>query len=137
MENTSKTSVSINDFQTIRLLGKGEYGKVLLVRKIDSGELFALKIMKKKLIQDKNQIEHTKSERSVLERSSHPYIVRLRYAFRTKLKLFLVLEYCHGGELYYHINNFKRFSEPRAKFYSACIILALDYLHSKNIIYRE
>ena len=137
MESLPKQSMTIDDFETIRLLGKGEYGKVLLVRKKDTGTLFALKIMKKKLIEVKNQIQHTRSERSILERANHPYIVRLRYAFRTKLKLYLVLEYCPGGELYFHINKFKKLPEDRAKFYAACIILALDYLHSQDIIYRE
>lgn len=137
MEPTTHQPISIDDFETIRMLGKGEYGKVLLVRKKASGELFALKILKKKLISDKNQIQHTKAERSVLQRASHPFIVRLRYAFHTQQKLYLVLEYCPGGELYYHLSALKRFPEDRARFYAGCIILALDYLHDNNIIYRE
>ena len=137
MEETTRRTISVDDFETIKLLGKGEYGKVVLVRKIDSGELFALKILKKRLIQDKNQIDHTKSERSILERVSHPYIVHLRYAFQTKLKLYFVLEYCPCGELYNHLSKDRRFPEARAKFYAACIVLALNYLHENNIIYRE
>lgn len=137
MEPAAHQSVSIEDFETIRMLGRGEYGKVLLVRKKASGELFALKILKKKLISEKNQIQHTKAERSILQRADHPFIVRLRYAFHSSLKLYLALEYCPGGELYFHINQQKTFPEARAKFYAACIVLALDYLHSLNIIYRD
>ena len=134
---SAKKPISINDFEIIRLLGKGEYGKVLLVQKKFTTELFALKILKKKVIQEKNQVQHTLSERSVLQKSNHPYIVHLHYAFQSKAKLYMVLEYCAGGELYFHLNRHQRFSETRSKFYAACIFLAINYLHSQNIIYRE
>jgi serine/threonine protein kinase len=137
MVTSEKKKLTIDDFETIRLLGKGEYGKVLLVRKKASGNLYALKIIKKKLIEKKKQIQHTKAERSILQKVDHPYIIHLKYAFHTSLKLYLVLEYCPGGELYFHINKYKRLSEDRAKFYSACIVLALDYLHERDIVYRE
>lgn len=137
MEPLICKSLSLDDFEIIRLIGKGEYGKVLLVQKKNTSELFALKILKKKLIEEKKQIQHTLSERSVLQRSKHPYIIHLHYAFHTKSKLYLVLEYCPGGELYFHLSTCKRFSEVRAKFYAACITLAVNYLHSKNIVYRE
>jgi protein-serine/threonine kinase len=137
MEKSFKSQVKIEDFETLRLIGKGEYGKVLLVRKLSSGELLAMKIIKKKLIEAKNQVEHTKAERSILEKATHPYIVRLRYAFHTNLKLYMAMEYCPGGELYFHLSKYKRFSEDRAKFYASCIVLALNYLHESNVVYRE
>ncbi len=137
MESIPKRPVSIDDFEVIRLLGKGEYGKVLLVQKKHSTDLFAMKILKKKHIKEKRQVQHTLSERSVLTKARHPFIVQLHYAFQTPQKLYLVLEYCPGGELYFHISKFKRFPEDRSKFYAACIALSLSYLHSQNIIYRE
>ena len=137
MEQVGKKVMSLDDFEIIRLLGKGEYGKVLLVQKKNSNQLFALKILKKKLIEEKKQVQHTLSERSVLEKARHPYIVHLHYAFHTKAKLYMVLEYCPGGELYFHLNCLKRFPEDRAKFYASCIILALNYLHANKVIYRE
>ena len=137
MESVTKHGACLDDFEIIRLLGKGEYGKVLLVQRKNTSDLFALKILKKKLIQEKNQVEHTWSERSILHRSRHPYIIHLHSAFHTRDKLYLVLEYCPGGELYFHLSIYKRFSEARARFYSACIVSALGYLHEKHIIYRE
>ena len=137
MEALTKKSVCLDDFEIIRLLGKGEYGKVLLVQKKKTSSLFALKILKKRLIEEKKQIQHTLSERSILQKVDHPYIVHLHAAFHTKEKLYLVLEYCPGGELYFHLSKFKRFSEDRSKFYAACMISAINYLHSHNILYRE
>ena len=137
MEENRKTQSAKDDFETIRLLGKGEYGKVQLVRKKSTGELFALKTLNKNSIKQKKQIQNSKSEKSILQRLNHPYIVRLRQAFHTNLKLYLVLEYCSGGELFSEISKVKKFSEEKAKFYSACIVLALNYLHNLNIVYRE
>ena len=137
MEALTKRGLTLDDFEIIRLLGKGEYGKVLLVQRKHTSTLYALKVLKKKHIAEKNQVEHTWSERSILHRSRHPYIIHLHSAFHTRDKLYLVLEYCAGGELYFHLSIFQKFSELRARFYSACIVSALGYLHSQHIIYRE
>mmetsp|Transcript_762 Transcript_762/g.92 ORF Transcript_762/g.92 Transcript_762/m.92 type:complete len:155 (+) Transcript_762:192-656(+) len=77
------------------------------------------------------------AERSILEKVNHHYIVKLRYAFQSKSKLYLILDYCPGGELFYHISRNRYFDEARTKFYAACIILALEHLHSLDIIYRD
>jgi serine/threonine protein kinase len=99
--------------------------------------LYALKVLKKDYIIRKNQVEHTKTERSVLGYIHHPFIVGLNMAFQTENKLFLVLDYCSGGELFFHLGKVGRFPEARAKFYTAQIILALEYIHQKDIIYRD
>mmetsp|Transcript_15409 Transcript_15409/g.22369 ORF Transcript_15409/g.22369 Transcript_15409/m.22369 type:complete len:344 (+) Transcript_15409:37-1068(+) len=130
-------SVSIDDFTLLSVIGKGSYGKVLLVRKNNTGELLAMKMLRKDYIARRNQIEHTRTERSVLEKVHHPYIVRLKYAFQNSKKLYFVLEYCPGGELFFHLSRSQRFDEPRAKFYAACMILALEHLHKLNIVYRD
>jgi serine/threonine protein kinase len=95
-----------------------------------------MKVLKKDHIIKKNQVEHTKTERSVLGYIRHPFIVGLRMAFQTTDKLFFVLDYCAGGELFFHLGKVGRFPEERAKFYAAQITLALEYVHSFNIIYR-
>jgi len=77
------------------------------------------------------------TERRILERIKHPFIVQMRYAFSDKEKLYFVLEYCNGGELFYYLSNLRRFKEDAARFYSASILLALGALHQNNIIYRE
>lgn len=130
-------SPSLDDFQLLRVLGKGSYGKVMLVKKSGGDEVFAMKMLRKDHIVKRNQVEHTRTERSVLEAATHPFIVDLKYAFQTPTKLYVVLEYCAGGELFFHLSRAGRFSEGRCKFYASEILLALQYLHSQNIIYRD
>lgn len=84
---------------------------MLLIRKIDSGELFAMKILKKDFIEQRKQVRNTITERNILCRVNHPFIIKLRYAFQTKKKLHLVIDYCPGGELYFHLSRARRFSE--------------------------
>jgi len=93
--------------------------------------------LKKEFIIRKNQVEHTKTERSVLGYVHHPFIVGLAMAFQTTDKLFFVLDYCSGGELFFHLGKTGRFPEDRAKFYAAQITLALEYIHNLGVIYRD
>lgn len=96
-----------------------------------------MKVLKKSVIREKNQVEHTKAERRILERINHPFVVRMKYAFSDKNKLYFVLEYCHGGELFFYLTNLRRFKEDAARFYSSTILLALKELHEHKIVYRE
>ena len=121
----------------MKVIGKGSFGKVFLVRDKSAGTMHALKVLKKDYIISKNQVEHTKTERSVLGYIHHPYIVGLTMAFQTPDKLFFVLDYCAGGELFFHLGKVGRFPEDRAKFYAAQITLALEYVHSLDIVYRD
>jgi len=127
----------LDDFLLMKVLGKGSYGKVMLVRHKSEATVFAMKMLRKDNVVKRNQVEHTKTERSVLEAVSHPFIVNLHYAFQTPKKLYIVLEYCAGGELFFHLSRAGRFSEGRCKFYASEILLALEYLHSLDIIYRD
>lgn len=99
--------------------------------------MFALKVLKKDNIIKRNQVEHTKTERSVLGYVRHPFIVGMNMAFQSKNKLYFVLDYCAGGELFFHLGKLGKFPEPRARFYAAEIILAISYVHSLDIIYRD
>mmetsp|Transcript_9799 Transcript_9799/g.21211 ORF Transcript_9799/g.21211 Transcript_9799/m.21211 type:complete len:656 (-) Transcript_9799:1629-3596(-) len=128
---------SLDSFKMIKVIGKGSFGKVFLVREIKTGETYALKVLRKDNIIKRNQVEHTKTERSVLGYVKHPFIVGLNMAFQTKDKLFFVLDYCAGGELFFHLGKLGRFPEDRAKFYAAEIVLAIDYVHSLDIVYRD
>jgi serum/glucocorticoid-regulated kinase 2 len=96
-----------------------------------------MKVLKKSVIAAKGQTEHTRSERSILCEIRHPYIVRLRYAFQSDEKLYLVTDYYNGGSLFYHLRKSRGFSDIRARFYAAELILALDHLHNSGIIYRD
>jgi serine/threonine protein kinase len=114
--------------------------QVMLVRKknaTDEGQVFAMKVLKKDVISAKGQVEHTKSERDILFEVRHPYIVRLRYAFQSDDKLYLVTDYYNGGTLFYHLRKSRQFTEERAKFYAAELLSALGHLHQQNIIYRD
>ncbi len=97
--------ITLHDFQMLKVLGVGSFGKVILVRKLDNGKLYALKILKKEELYKKNQIDHTNTEREVLSQFKHPFMVRLYATFQTRSKLYLVIEFCRGGELFYHLRK--------------------------------
>ena len=127
-------------FTPMKCLGDGAFGTVLLVRQNETGRLFAQKQLTKAFLKvQKKRIESTKSERSILELvNRHPFIVNLYYAFQDHEKLYLILEYASGGELFRHLEMEKFFTEEVAAFYVAEIILALDYLHNTvGVIYRD
>ena len=129
--------INIEDFKILKVLGRGTYGKVMLVQHKEEGTLYALKAIQKNKVIKTSQIEHTKSERRILEKMEHPFIVTLRYAFQTKSRLYMVFDFVSGGELFQHLKNDEYFSEARTKFYAAEILLALEFLHKKNIMYRD
>lgn len=136
-ESVPKRTINLEAFKIIKVIGKGSFGKVFLVRDKASGILYAMKVLKKDYIIRKNQVEHTKTERSVLGYARHPFIVGLNMAFQTADKLFFVLDYCGGGELFFHLGKVGRFPEERARFYAAQIVLALEYVHKLGVIYRD
>jgi serine/threonine protein kinase len=126
-----------DDFELLKVLGKGSFGKVLQVRKKDTGRIYAMKVLSKKDIAQRHEIGHTMSERNVLMRLHNPFLVGLKFSFQTPDKLYLVLDYMNGGELFYHLQKETAFTEERAKFYISEIVVALEYLHKYNIIYRD
>lgn len=130
--------ITIDDFDLLKTLGKGAHGKVLLCQKKDvKNEFYALKIIKKKHIIDSNNIEHTIAEKMILSCLSHPFLVSLKHAFQSDRKIYFVMEFMKGGELFQHLRNQRRFSEEQTKFIAACVITALGHLHNKDYIYRD
>eukprot|EP00411_Alexandrium_monilatum_P020149 CAMPEP_0175251506 /NCGR_PEP_ID=MMETSP0093-20121207/35697_1 /TAXON_ID=311494 /ORGANISM="Alexandrium monilatum, Strain CCMP3105" /LENGTH=328 /DNA_ID=CAMNT_0016545771 /DNA_START=70 /DNA_END=1056 /DNA_ORIENTATION=+ len=127
----------LDDFALVKVLGKGSYGKVMLVRGTRDNNLYAMKMLRKENVVKRNQVEHTKTERAVLETVSHPFIVTLHYAFQTPKKLYMVMEYCPGGELFFHLSRAGRFTEGKTRFYVAETSSAVAYLHRLNVIYRD
>ena len=128
------------DFDPITCLGKGTFGTVLLVRQRATGRLYAQKMFRKaKLTVHPTLVEQTRSERSILEAiNQHPFIVSLHYAFQDHAKLYLVLDYASGGELFTHLAHARLFPEPTAAFYLAELVLALDHLHAAvGVVYRD
>ncbi|CAF0731502.1 unnamed protein product [Rotaria sp. Silwood1] len=127
----------INDFEYLKILGRGTFGKVVLCRERTTQRIFAMKMLRKSLVITNNEIVHTMDENKILRRIRHPFITNLICAFTTSDRLCLVMECVNGGELFFHLNHEKRFSEERTRFYIAEIACVIGYLHSRKIIYRD
>ncbi|KAI9749091.1 MAG: hypothetical protein M4579_007007 [Chaenotheca gracillima] len=128
------------DFQILKLIGKGTFGQVYQVRKKDTQRIYAMKVLSKKVIVQKKEVAHTLGERNILVRTAmadSPFIVGLKFSFQTPTELYLVTDYMSGGELFWHLQKEGRFNEQRAKFYIAELILALQHLHQHDIVYRD
>lgn len=139
--NRACEKVGPQDFELRKVIGKGGYGKVFQVRKItgnDNGTIFAMKVLRKAtIVRNQKDTAHTRAERNILESIKHPFIVDLKYAFQTGYKLYLILEYMCGGELFRRLNIEGFVMEDSARFYLCEIILALQHLHLQGIIYRD
>ncbi|KAF1333814.1 Agc protein kinase, partial [Globisporangium splendens] len=126
-----------DDFKYLKVIGVGAWGRVVLVRSRRDGELYAMKVISKRSVAENNLAEKILSERDVLGGTHHHSLVHLHWAFQTQNSLFLVMDYCPGGELSVHLQHAERFSEEVAIFYAAEIVLALEHLHRHGIIYRD
>jgi len=112
------------------VIGRGSFGKVYLVKKKDKLDMpLALKILNKDVVSKRNLMIKTQAERDILEKIQSPFIVKLHYAFQTEAKLYFVMDFCNGGELFFHLRKSKTFSENRARFYTAQLVEALRCLH--------
>jgi len=135
--NKNIESVGLENFEMLKVIGRGSFGKVMQVKKKGENKIYAMKILKKKAIIQRNQLEHTKAERKILEALNHPFCMTLRYAFQTETKLYFVLDYFTGGELFFHLKKRRRFRENEARFMVAEVGMALGHLHSLDVIYRD
>lgn len=133
----SEHHYSLDDFTCIKVLGRGSFGKVQLVRCNQNGKLYAMKTMNKKLLEESDQVHATIIERDILLQINFPFLVSARYSFQTPEKVFLVLDYVSGGDLFNRIREEEYFNENRTRLYAAEICLALEYLHSLGYVYRD
>lgn len=125
------------DYERVRTLGTGSFGRALLVKHNDTGLYSAMKVLEKKKVKKLKQVTHTLNERHILAACDFPFIVTLTAAFKDNCNLFMDLEYIPGGELFSHLRRAGRFNEARTKFYAAQIVLTLEYLQNVDIIYRD
>ncbi|KAI9255992.1 kinase-like domain-containing protein [Sporodiniella umbellata] len=131
--------VALEDFSFLAVLGKGNFGKVMLAEEKHDKQLYAIKMLKKRFIIDNDEIESVRSEKRVFQaanKARHPFLINLHSSFQTESRVYFVMEYVKGGDLMWHIQR-GQFSERRAKFYACEVMLALEYFHSQGIIYRD
>jgi len=137
IENKTKY-VTPKDFELLTVIGNGAFGRVLQVRNKQSKKILAMKIISKRLLRRKNSyVKQIQLERDILKRIRHPFIVSMHCSFQTKEKLFIVMDFLAGGELFLRIGKEGIFLEDQAAFYLAEIILALEHLHNNDILHRD
>uniref|UniRef100_A0A6Q2XR62 Serine/threonine-protein kinase Sgk1 n=1 Tax=Esox lucius TaxID=8010 RepID=A0A6Q2XR62_ESOLU len=137
-EDDKVSEAKPTDFNFLKVIGKGSFGKVLLAKRNLDGKYYAIKVLQKRIILNRREQKHIMAERNVLLKNvKHPFLVGLHYSFQTTDKLYFVLDFVNGGELFFHLQKERTFPEPRAKFYIAEMASALGYLHSLNIVYRD
>eukprot|EP01089_Gocevia_fonbrunei_P011873 TRINITY_DN2643_c0_g2_i1.p1 TRINITY_DN2643_c0_g2~~TRINITY_DN2643_c0_g2_i1.p1 ORF type:complete len:486 (-),score=93.64 TRINITY_DN2643_c0_g2_i1:70-1527(-) len=126
-----------SDFIKLKVIGRGSFGKVFKVQKQGSNEVYAMKVLNKTDVAERNEVTHARAENSILRKLDCPFLVRMHFAFQNEEKLFFVMDFVNGGELFFHLQKEGKFAEDRVRFYVAEIVLGLEYLHSKGIIYRD
>jgi len=136
VENKQR-SLKIEDFELLKVIGKGSFGKVMQVMKKDTQRIYALKTIRKQHIISRSEVTHTLAERSVLAQINNPFIVPLKFSFQSPEKLYLVLSFVNGGELFHHLQKEQRFDINRSRFYAAELLCALECLHGFGVIYRD
>ncbi|KAI6843498.1 serine/threonine protein kinase-like protein [Hortaea werneckii] len=136
VENKQR-SLKIEDFDLLKVVGKGSFGKVMQVMKKDTQRIYALKTIRKQHIISRSEVAHTLAERSVLAQINNPFIVPLKFSFQSPEKLYLVLAFVNGGELFHHLQKEQRFDINRSRFYAAELLCALECLHGFGVIYRD
>jgi serum/glucocorticoid-regulated kinase 2 len=131
------SSLKVEDFELLKVVGKGSFGKVMQVMKKDTQRIYALKTIRKQHIISRSEVAHTLAERSVLAQINNPFIVPLKFSFQSPDKLYFVLAFVNGGELFHHLQKEQRFDINRSRFYAAELLCALECLHGFGVIYRD
>lgn len=129
--------INEDSFAILKLLGKGFFGRVFLAEKKDTRELYALKVLPKIEVIKKNSFANLRNEKQIMQTLSHPFILRLEYFFISPTYVFFAMRFQQGGELYLHLRRQGRFPESTARFYACQVFLGLEYLHSKQVLYRD
>ncbi|KAL0089650.1 serine/threonine protein kinase AGC family [Phycomyces blakesleeanus] len=129
--------IAFDAFDLLRVIGRGSFGKVYVVRKKDTNRIYAMKVLRKSRIISRSEVTHTMAEKTVLAKIRNPFIVPLKFAFQSPDKLYLVLAFINGGELFHHLQVEGKFDEERSRFYTAELLCALECLHDYNVIYRD
>ena len=129
--------VKLEDFKILKVIGRGSFGKVCLVEYLPRKEIYAMKSLKKDILIEQDKINNTLLEKEILKTIDHPLLCGLVFCFQTPERIYFVMPFLNGGELFQHLRKFRTFDEEKVRFYGAQIALALQYLHEKGIVYRD
>jgi serine/threonine protein kinase len=129
--------LGLDDFEVLKVIGRGSFGKVLKVRMKGTNQVYAMKALRKDMLVKEGMVQNALDEKKILQTVHHPFIVKLFWAFQTETRLYLVLEFLPGGELFFHLKTESTFSEGRSRQYAAEIACALHHLHCQGIVYRD
>ena len=136
-DNPLGIKLTFHDFIKLKVLGKGSFGEVLLVKLKANNKYYAMKILIKKQVKLRHQEIHTKSERDLMVKINCPLIVNIKFAFQDDFKLYIITEFMQGGEMFFHLHKEKKFSNEKTRFYIIELVLAIDFLHKNNMLYRD
>lgn len=132
-----RTRLGLDNFRTVKVIGKGAFGEVRLVQKTDTGKIYAMKTLKKEEMLKKDQLAHVRAERDVLAESNSPWVVQLFYSFQDTQTLYLIMEFLPGGDLMTMLIKYDTFSEDVTRFYMAECVLAIEAVHKLGFIHRD
>uniref|UniRef100_A0A5K3FR94 cAMP-dependent protein kinase n=1 Tax=Mesocestoides corti TaxID=53468 RepID=A0A5K3FR94_MESCO len=136
-EKPTQNTACLDDFDRIKTLGTGSFGRVMLVQHKAKKTYYAMKILDKQKVVKLKQVEHTLNEKRILQAISFPFLVKLNYHFKDNSNLYMVLDFINGGEMFSHLRKIGRFSESHARFYASQVVLAFEYLHHLELVYRD
>ncbi|XP_076255095.1 cAMP-dependent protein kinase catalytic subunit 1-like isoform X2 [Rhynchophorus ferrugineus] len=135
--NIPSSTNGLNDFDRIKTLGTGSFGRVFLVQHKQNKNYFAMKVIDKIRIVKLKQVEHTLYEKKILESAKFPFLISLEYSFKDNSYIYFLMPFVNGGEMFTHLRRVRKFDESLAKFYAAQVLLALEFLHYCDVIYRD
>ncbi|XP_058790460.1 cAMP-dependent protein kinase catalytic subunit alpha-like [Phymastichus coffea] len=135
--NKAIDGTSLDDFERLRTLGTGAFGRVMLVKKADDANYYAMKILDKTQLVKMKQVEHTHNEKRILQSLLFPFTVYMEYCFKDKSYIYMILPFVNGGEMFSHLRRMGKFDENLSRFYASQVALALEYLHKCCLVYRD
>lgn len=132
-----RSKMGAADFEAIKVIGKGAFGEVRLVQKVDTGHVYAMKVLRKVEMVEREQVAHVRAERDVLVEADHQWVVKMYFSFQDPTNLYLIMEFLPGGDMMTLLMTKDTLSEEAAQFYMAETCLAIEYIHGLGFIHRD
>ena len=136
--NRNTQHAQIDDFEIVKLIGKGAFGKVYCVQNVKTGKIYAMKTIRKDLVIEQNQISNLSTEKEILHHVQYPFLINMEFVFQNEFRIYFLMQFVKGGMLFDHLaSQQKAFPEETAKFFTIQVALAIGHLHSMSIVYRD